>query len=85
MNRSGAWSSSIRRRVNDAGDEPDDRSVRTEPAVGVMNRSQLRPALIALLAITSLSVASTTLETSLTTDPDVHRGRRRAIQRRWGR
>jgi len=36
----------------------------------VMNRSQLLPALIALLAITSLSVASTTLETSLTTDPD---------------
>jgi len=35
-----------------------------------MNRSQLLPALIALLAITSLSVASTTLETSLTTDPD---------------
>ena len=35
-----------------------------------MNRSRLLPALIALLAITSLSVASTTLETSLTTDPD---------------
>ncbi|KKF39357.1 hypothetical protein FK85_29140 [Halorubrum saccharovorum] len=35
-----------------------------------MNRSQLLSALIALLAITSLSVASTTLETSLTTDPD---------------
>lgn len=35
-----------------------------------MNRSQLLPALVALLAITSLSVASTTLETSLTTDPD---------------
>jgi len=35
-----------------------------------MNRSRLLSALIALLAITSLSVASTTLETSLTTDPD---------------
>ncbi|WP_435095575.1 DUF4129 domain-containing protein [Halorubrum sp. N11] len=35
-----------------------------------MNRSQLLSALIALLALTSLSVASTTLETSLTTDPD---------------
>lgn len=35
-----------------------------------MNRSQLLSALIALLAVTSLSVASTTLETSLTTDPD---------------
>ncbi|WP_123620144.1 DUF4129 domain-containing protein [Halorubrum sp. CSM-61] len=35
-----------------------------------MNRSRLLSALIALLAITSLSVASTTLDTSLTTDPD---------------
>ncbi|EMA70105.1 hypothetical protein C461_01452 [Halorubrum aidingense JCM 13560] len=35
-----------------------------------MNRSRLLSAVIALLAITSLSVASTTLETSLTTDPD---------------
>ncbi|WP_144799702.1 DUF4129 domain-containing protein [Halorubrum depositum] len=34
-----------------------------------MNRSRLLSALIALLAVTSLSVASTTLETSLTTDP----------------
>lgn len=35
-----------------------------------MKRTRLVPALIALLAITSLSVASTTLDTSLTTDPD---------------